>query len=63
VALDERAHLSERLCSLVPRPRTSQILYSGVLAANSARRKKVVPEPDDYARPKNATFCELKRSL
>jgi len=53
----------ERLCSLVPRPRTNQILYRGVLAANSARRKKVVPEPDDYARPKNATFCELMRSL
>lgn len=33
----------ERLCSLVPRPRTNQILYRGVLAPSSARREKVVP--------------------
>ena len=51
----------ERLCSLVPRPRTNQILYRGVLAANSARREDVVPEQGDYARPKNATFCELAK--
>jgi hypothetical protein len=51
----------ERLSSLVPRPRTNQILYRGVLAANSARREDVVPEPSDYARPKNATFCELAK--
>jgi len=53
----------ERLSSLVPRPRTNQILYRGVLAPNSARREKVVPEPSDYARPKNATFCELMLCL
>ena len=45
----------------MPRPRTNQILYRGVLAANSARREKVVPELEDYARPKNATFCELMK--
>jgi len=55
--------LRERLCSLVPRPRTNQVLYRGVLAANSARRDAVVPELLDYARPKNATFCELMLSL
>ena len=53
----------ERLCSLVPRPRTNQLLYRGVLAANSARREDAVPELLDYARPKNATFCELMLSL
>lgn len=51
----------ERLASLVPRPRTNQVLYRGVLAAHSARRPHVVPQPDDDERhrPKNATFCEL----
>jgi len=29
----------ERFSSLVPRPRTNQVLYRGVLAANSARRE------------------------
>ena len=53
----------ERLSSLVPRPRTNQILYRGVLAPNSARREKVVPELEEYARPKNATFCELMLCL
>jgi hypothetical protein len=53
--------LLERLCSLVPRPHTNQILYRGVLAPNSARREKVVPELPEYARPKNATFCELMK--
>lgn len=53
----------ERLSSLVPRPRTNQILYRGVLAAHSARRPLVVPAPDDDERhrPRNATFCELMR--
>jgi hypothetical protein len=53
----------ERLCALVPRPRTNQVLYRGVLAAHSARRPKVVPapEPDPKYRPKNATFCELMK--
>jgi len=53
----------ERLSSLVPRPRTNQILYRGVLAAHSARRPLVVPEPDDDERhrPRNATFCELMK--
>jgi hypothetical protein len=54
----------ERLCSLVPRPRTNQVLYRGVLAPHSARRASVVPEPDDDEprhRPRNATFCELMK--
>ena len=48
----------ERLCSLVPRPRTNQVLY---LAAHSARRPRVVPELDEPHRPRNATFCELMK--
>jgi len=50
----------ERLCSLVPRPRTNQVLY---LAAHSARRPRVVPELDEHERhrPRNATFCELMK--
>ena len=40
----------ERLASLVPRPRTNQVLYRGVLAAHSARRRHVVPQPDDDER-------------
>ena len=53
----------ERLSSLVPRPRTNQVLYRGVLAAHSARRERVVPKPDDdeRPRPRNATFCELMK--
>jgi hypothetical protein len=53
----------ERLASLVPRPRTNQVLHRGVLAPHSARRAGVVPEPDGepYHRPKNATFCELAK--
>ena len=53
----------ERLASLVPRPRTNQVLYRGVLAAHSARRPRVVPERDDDERhrPRNATFCELMK--
>jgi hypothetical protein len=53
----------ERLCSLVPRPRSNQVLYRGVLAPRSARRERVVPERDDEPkhRPKNATFCELMK--
>jgi hypothetical protein len=53
----------QRLCSLVPRPRSNQVLYRGVLAPRSARRERVVPERDDEPkhRPKNATFCELMK--
>lgn len=53
----------ERLSSLVPRPRTNQVLYRGVLAAHSARRPHVVPERDEEERhrPRNATFCELMK--
>jgi hypothetical protein len=53
----------ERLSSLVPRPRTNQVLYRGVLAAHSVRRPHVVPQPDEEAphRPRNATFCELMK--
>ena len=54
----------ERLSSLVPRPRTNQVLYRGVLAPHSARRASVVPEPNDDEprhRPRNATFCELMK--
>jgi Putative transposase/Transposase zinc-binding domain len=53
----------ERLSSLVPRPRTNQVLYRGVLAAHSARRARVVPTPDEEERhrPRNATFCELMK--
>ncbi|MFN7698736.1 MAG: hypothetical protein ACK5U8_12620, partial [Deltaproteobacteria bacterium] len=38
-------------------------LRCGVLAAHSARRPHVVPQPDDEERyrPKNATFCELMK--
>jgi hypothetical protein len=51
----------DRLCSLVPRPRSNQALYRGVLAAQSARRSHVVPErdEDERHRPRDATFCEL----
>ncbi len=51
----------ERLSSLVPRPRTNQVLYRGVLAANPARRPRVLLARDDEERhpPRNATFCEL----
>ena len=47
----------------MPRPLTNQVLYRGVLAAHSARRERVVPEPDDDPkyRPKNATFCRLMK--
>lgn len=34
----------ERLCSMVPRPNTNTILYTGVLAPNSKLREHVVPE-------------------
>jgi hypothetical protein len=34
------------LGSLVPRPRTNQVLYRGVLAAHSAIRPHVVPQPE-----------------
>ena len=53
----------ERLCSLVPRPRTNQVLYRGVLAAQSARRPHVVPAPDEDERhrPRNAMFSELMK--
>ncbi|MFN7697474.1 MAG: transposase [Deltaproteobacteria bacterium] len=53
----------QRLSSLVPRPRTHQVLYRGVLAAHSARRQRVVPERNDETRhrPRNATFCELMK--
>jgi len=53
----------QRLASLVPRPRTHQVFYRGVLAAHSARRQRVVPERDDETRhrPRNATFCELMK--
>ena len=53
----------ERLCSLVLRPRTHQVLYRGVLAAHSARRPDVVPEraEDERQRPRHANFCELMK--
>ena len=53
----------QRFASLVPRPRTHQGLYRGVLAPHSARRPSVVPErlDDVRHRPRNATFCELMK--
>jgi hypothetical protein len=53
----------ERLCSLVPRLSTNQVLYRGVLGAHSARRPRVVPvrDDDERHRPRNATFCELMK--
>ncbi|MDX2091699.1 MAG: transposase, partial [Kofleriaceae bacterium] len=53
----------ERLCSLVPRPNTHQVIHRGVLAPHAACRPRVVPRPDDDLgpRPKNATFCALMK--
>ena len=52
----------ERLCSLVPRTGTHQVLYRGVLAAHSQRRARVVPVPEDDApRAKNTAFCQLMK--
>ena len=53
----------ERLCSLIPRPNTHQIIHRGVLAANSSRCPHIIPTPDDDLpnRPKNITFCVLMK--
>jgi hypothetical protein len=54
----------ERLCSLVPRPNTHQVIHRGVLASHAAWRPRVVPRPDDDElgpRSKNATFCALMK--
>ncbi|UJR87381.1 transposase [Sandaracinus amylolyticus] len=53
----------ERLCSLVPRPNTHQVIHRGVLASHAAWRPRVIPRPDDGLgpRPKNATFCALMK--
>jgi hypothetical protein len=74
LAHDERGHVRggqsanqkrslERLCSLVPRPSTHQVIHRGVLASHAAWRPRVVPRPDDDLgpRPKNATFCVLMK--
>lgn len=52
----------ERLCSMVPRPNTNTILYTGVLAPSSKLRGHVVPEAGDLPpRRENGTWAELKR--
>ncbi len=53
----------ERLCSLVPRPNTHQVIHRGVLAPHAAWRPRVVPRVDDDLghRPSNATFCALMK--
>lgn len=37
--------LLERLAALIPRPRTNQLLYHGVFAANAKWRARIVPGP------------------
>jgi hypothetical protein len=37
--------LLERLCALIPKPRTNLVLYHGVLAANAKWRSQIVPTP------------------
>jgi len=37
--------LVERLVALIPPARANQVLYRGVLAANAAWRKEVIPRP------------------
>jgi len=56
-----RPPLAERRLRLLPGGTSCPATVA--LAANSARREDVVPELLDYARPKNATFCELMLSL
>ena len=52
----------ERLCSMVPRPNTNTILYTGVLAPNSALREHVVLEAGDLPpRRENGTWAALMR--
>lgn len=53
----------ERLCSMVPRPNTNTILYTGVLAPSSALREHVVPEHAEDAPPRrrNDTWPELMK--
>ena len=38
--------LLQRLCALVPRPRTHRVHYHGVLAPAARHRSKVVPSPE-----------------
>jgi hypothetical protein len=38
------ARLIERLAAVIPAPRSNQILYAGVLAANATWRREVVPK-------------------
>lgn len=39
------AELVEKLAALVPPPRSHQVLYHGIFAANAAWRKEIVPKP------------------
>ena len=60
--------LLERLAALIPRPRTNQLLYHGVFAANAKWRARIVPgptrthsEPAPPASRPNHTWAELMR--
>jgi hypothetical protein len=54
-----------RLASLVPRPKTNTLLYSGVLAANSTLRRHVVPkrEPSRRRHHDSSWAALMKRSF
>ena len=58
--------LLERLAALIPRPRTNQLLYHGVFAANAKWRARIVPgpprthgEPAPPASRPNHTWADL----
>jgi hypothetical protein len=51
----------KRLASLVPRPRKNTVLYAGVLAPKSSRRKAIVP--DSTPRPRHTFPSLAQRSL
>ena len=45
----------ERLCALIPRPRTHRVRYHGLLAPASPFRRLVVPQLDDSSSPSLST--------
>ena len=47
-----RQEFLERLCALVPPPKSNTIIYNGVLAAHSALRSEVVPVAPPQPHPK-----------
>jgi hypothetical protein len=48
----------EKLAAIVPHPRANQVIYRGVLAANAAWRKEVIPPP----KPDRALQAEARRA-